>query len=125
MIFQGAVFYLENDTSFVEAQKLLNVPILQASETSQKPDVYFLLLDAYSGDATLKNDFGYDNSEFYKQLEKRGFFVQRDSFSNYPNTELSMPSIMNMQYLDFITKLQGEESRNQSLAQKLWNEKMV
>jgi hypothetical protein len=125
MIFQGAAFYLENNTSFAEAQKLLNVPILQAGETGQKPDVYFLLLDAYSGDTTLKNDFGYDNSEFYKQLEKRGFFVQRDSFSNYPNTELSMPSIMNMQYLDFITELQGEESRDQSLAQQLWNENKV
>ena len=45
MIFQGAAFYLENNTSFAEAQKLLNVPILQASETGQKPDVYFLLLE--------------------------------------------------------------------------------
>ena len=121
MIFQSGLFYLENDVLFDESQKLMNVPIIQASESGQKPDVYLLLLDAYSGDITLKNDFKYDNSGFYTQLEERGFFVQKESFSNYPNTELSMPSIMNMHYLDFLPELQGEESRDMRLAQKLWN----
>ena len=121
IIFQIGLFYEINSESFEDSQKLLNVPILQASELHQKPDVYFLLLDAYSGDITLKNDFGYDNSDFYNQLEKRGFFVQKESYSNYPNTELSMPSIMNMNYLDFLIPLQGEESKDMKLAQKLWN----
>ncbi len=67
IIFQVVLFYIENEpSSFEEAQKLLDVPIFYASESIQKPDVYFLLLDAYSGDITLKNDFGYDNSEFYE-----------------------------------------------------------
>ena len=125
IIFQSGLFYIENNVSFEESQKLLNVPIFQASESSQKPDVYLLLLDAYSGDITLKNDFGYDNSEFYEQLEERGFFIQKESLSNYPNTELSMPSIMNMNYLDFLTKLQGEESKDMRLTQKLWKDNKV
>ena len=126
IIFQAGLFYIENDlSSFEEAQKLLNVPIFYASELIQKPDVYFLLLDAYSGDITLKNDFGYDNSVFYEQLEERGFFVQKNSLSNYPNTELSMPSIMNMNYLDFIPKLQGNESRDMRLSQKILEDNKV
>ena len=126
IIFQAALFYIENDlSSFEEAQKLLDVPIFYADESIQKPDVYFLLLDAYAGDITLKNDFGYDNSEFYEQLEERGFFIQKNSLSNYPFTELSMPSIMNMNYLDFITKLQGNESRDMRLSQKIVEDNKV
>jgi hypothetical protein len=111
--------------SFQESQKLLDVSIFEANDSIQKPDVYFLLLDAYSGDVTLKNDFEFDNSKFFEQLEQREFFVQRDSFSNYPNTALSMPSIMNMNYLDFIPKLQGEESKDLRLTKQLWAENKV
>jgi hypothetical protein len=125
ILFQMGLFYIENNMLFEESQKSLNVPIFQTSESSQKPDVYLLLFDAYSGEITLKNDFKYDNSKFYKQLEARGFFIQKTSFSNYPNTELSMPSIMNMNYLDFLPKLQGKESNDMRLTQKLWSENKV
>jgi len=125
IIFQSGLFYIENNSSFEEAQKLLNVPIFQSSESSQKPDVYFLLFDGYSGDITLKNDYGYDNSEFYEKLEERGFFIQKESLSNYPNTEFSITSIMNMNYLDFLTKLQSEESKDMRLAQQLLKDNKV
>ena len=125
IILQVGIFYMDNDLSFQESQKLLDVSIFEASDTIQKPDVYFLLLDAYSGDITLKNDFGFDNFEFYEQLTEREFLVQKDSLSNYPNTALSMPSIMNMNYLDFLPKLQGEESKDLRLTQQLWKENKV
>jgi|TARA_Y100000310_G_scaffold336589_1_gene421557 hypothetical protein len=124
MVFQIGLFYTI-DPSYDEAQTLLDVPLFQTGESNQIPDVYLLLLDAYSGDITLKNDFEYDNSEFYKQLETKGFFVQKEGFSNYPNTELSMPSIMNMNYLDFIPQLQGKDSVDMRLTQKLWNNNKV
>ena len=125
IILNFGIFYMENDLSFQESQKLLDVSIFEANDSIQKPDVYLLLLDAYSGDITLKNDFEFDNSEFYEQLTERGFLVQKDSLSNYPNTALSMPSIMNMNYLDFLSKLQGEESKDLRLAQQLWKENKV
>jgi len=125
IILNSGIFYMENDLSFQESQKLLDVSIFEANDSIQKPDVYLLLLDAYSGDITLKNDFEFDNSEFYEQLTERGFLVQKDSLSNYPNTALSMPSIMNMNYLDFLPKLQGEESKDLRLAQQLWKENKV
>jgi len=125
IILNFGIFYMENDLSFQESQKLLDVSIFEANDSIQKPDVYLLLLDAYSGDITLKNDFEFDNFEFYEQLTERGFLVQKDSLSNYPNTALSMPSIMNMNYLDFIPKLQGEESKDLRLTQQLWKENKV
>jgi len=122
MFMQAAFFYTNNIYSFEIAEESLNVPVLHASDTAEKPDVYFLVLDAYSGDIILKNDFGYDNSEFNKQLKNRGFFVQERSFSNYPNTELSMPSIMNMAYLDSLSEILGENSTAKSLTRQIWNE---
>jgi len=124
MIFQIGVLY-SVDTSFDEAQNLLDVPVFEINELSNAPNVYFLMLDAYSGEIILKNDFEFDNSKFYQQLEKRGFFVQKDSYSNYPNTDLSMTSIMNMNYLDFILEIQGEESTDLRLVHELSNDNKV
>ena len=45
----------------------------------------------------LNYDFGYDLQPFENKLNERGFMVPA-SFSNYPNTEFSLPSIMNMMY---------------------------
>jgi len=124
IIFQVGLFYSEN-TSLDQAQKLLNVPLFEIHDLDQTPNVYLLLLDAYSGNITLKNDFEFDNSKFYKQLEERGFFVQKESFSNYPNTALSMPSIMNMNYLDFISQLPEKKSSDLRVVKELGNQNKV
>ena len=121
---QIGLFFI-SDESFDEAQRLLDVPIFEMKETLPTPNVYLILLDAYSGNILLEEDFGYDNSKFHEQLRERGFFVMERSFSNYPNTELSMPSIMNMNYLDFLIELQGEDSNDMRLTQNLWNENKV
>jgi hypothetical protein len=63
------------------------------------PDVYFFLLDMYARSDLLKQAYGYDNSQFITELEKRGFFVGKCSQSNYVRTELSLGSSLNMQYL--------------------------
>ena len=124
MLFQIGLFY-STDPLYDESQKLLNVPIFEINELNYTPNVYLLVLDAYSGDMTLKKDFGFDNSEFYQQLEQRGFFIQKESYSNYPNTDFSMPSIMNMNYLEFISDVQVEQSNDLRLVQELWNNNKV
>jgi hypothetical protein len=63
------------------------------------PDVYFFLLDSYGRADLLEKAYGFDNSGFVNELEKRGFFVPKCSQSNYVRTELSLGSSLNMQYL--------------------------
>ena len=63
------------------------------------PDVYFFLLDSYGRSDLLYQAYGFDNSGFIRELEKRGFFVPKCSQSNYVRTELSLGSSLNMQYL--------------------------
>jgi hypothetical protein len=63
-----------------------------------KPDIYYIILDRYDASKTLKDNYGFDNSPFTDSLEEKGFYVAKDSFSNYPRTYLSLASSLNMAY---------------------------
>ena len=103
---------------------LSDIPV-QISDVENKPNIYFIILDEYAGFIQLKNDFNFDNSNFKVELEKRDFFVSKDSFSNYPSTSLSVPSMMNMMYFDFIPENLGKDSKNIKVVEKIINENIV
>ena len=110
-----------DDNSFAN---LSDIPV-QISDVENKPNIYFIILDEYAGSIQLKNDFNFDNSNFSIELEKRDFFVGNESFSNYPNTSLSVPSIINMIYFDFIPDKLGKDSKNIRVVEKMINENNV
>lgn len=62
-------------------------------------DVYHLILDEYSGTASLQKYLNYDNSDFDNSLKQIGFFIPEKSFSNYADTKKTIPSILNMNYI--------------------------
>jgi hypothetical protein len=63
-------------------------------------DVYYLLFDRYGSEQALKEFFDFDDSEFYNELEKRGFVVDRKAITSYPMTSTSMSSTLNMRWLN-------------------------
>jgi hypothetical protein len=71
----------------------------QPSSTSDRPDIYYIIVDAYAGESVLKEVYGFDNQPFVNSLKNRGFFVADDSRSNYHLTELSLASSLNMTHL--------------------------
>jgi hypothetical protein len=73
---------------------------LSNCQSCDRPDIYFIVLDEYAGDAGLKNVFNFDNSQFESELTRRGFQVASQSTSNYNLTPFSMASTLNMDYLD-------------------------
>ena len=64
------------------------------------PDIYYILLDGYTRADVLEQKFSFDNSDFIKSLEEIGFYVAECSRSNYEHTHLTLPSLMNMAYID-------------------------
>lgn len=82
------------------------------------PDVYLFLLDSYGRADLLEQAYEYDNSDFLKGLEQRGFFVAECSQSNYVRTEISMASALNMQYLQDLSDKFAPESTARRL---LWD----
>jgi len=69
------------------------------ARSEMPPDVYYIVLDAYGRQDTLRDLFGYDNSELLNSLRAMGFYVADDSRSNYAQTELSLLSSLEFDYL--------------------------
>lgn len=65
----------------------------------EKPDIYYIILDAYAREDMLKSFYGFDNSEFMSYLKDKGFYVADESSTNYNKTVLSIPSSLNYDYL--------------------------
>lgn len=76
----------------------------------KKPDVYYLVFDRYGSDASLKENLGYDNSDFTNKLTSEGFTVNKQAYSNYPVTSMSIPSAMTANYTNELTDQFKDES---------------
>jgi hypothetical protein len=85
------------------------------------PDIYYVLLDGYARQDILKSNFGYDNSTFINDLKKRGFYVADKSHSNYAHTHVSVPSTMNMEYVNYLSKEVGETSNDRTPLKKIFD----
>ena len=66
----------------------------------KRPDIYYIVLDAYARNDALIDLHNFDNSDFLRELEQRGFDVATEATSNYNYTIHSIPSSLNMAYLD-------------------------
>jgi hypothetical protein len=91
-------------------------------KSGRRPDVYFLVLDAYGRSDVLKEVYGFDNSEFLGRLERKGFVVARRSRSNYCQTALSLSATLNLRYLD---DLAGSRSPSRLLLKRLIGENVA
>ena len=73
-----------------------------AGHFEKKPDIYFILMDEYSGSQALKTYFQYDNSRFEQLLKQQGFFVAASPKCNYTATAYSMAATLSMNYLGWL-----------------------
>jgi hypothetical protein len=80
------------------------------NDSAETSDVYYIILDAYTREDVLRNVYGYDNSEFLNGLRSKGFYIAEESYSNYPYTFMSVPSALNMRFLE--TEIQGAEGQS-------------
>ena len=69
------------------------------TQSDNKPDVYYIVLDSYTRSDVLMAELDFDNSGFIQQLRDMGFYVANCSRANYNMTQSSMVSSLNMSYL--------------------------
>lgn len=86
--------------NMVPAQAVNLSSLLQVPEGQTPPDIYYIILDAYARSDVLQEDFDFDNTPFLNRLAEMGFYVAPCSLSNYAQTELSLTSSLNFNYLD-------------------------
>jgi hypothetical protein len=84
-----------------DPRAVLPLPALlpDAASSGDRPDIYLVVLDKYTGGEVLEQHFGFDNGEFEGFLRSRGFVVPRSSRANYPMTLLALASMLNLDYI--------------------------
>jgi hypothetical protein len=81
-----------------ERQSKFDVPL--SDSTQSAPDIYLIIVDGYGRADFLEDVYAYDNSQFMDFLKEEGFYIAEMGTSNYPQTELSISSSLNLNYLD-------------------------
>lgn len=90
-----------------------------------KRDIYYFVFDRYARENTLKSEFDFDNSEFLDYLEDKGFYVASDSNSNYPATQFSLASSLNMEYVNYLGEIDSEKNIDAALKALIENNKVA
>jgi len=76
----------------------------------KKPDIYYIVLDRYTNQNVLKDQLGFDNSDFTTFLEDKGFSINSNAYDNYPNTALSISSTLKANYHSDLAQIFGSAS---------------
>jgi hypothetical protein len=76
-----------------------------------QPDIYYIIVDGYAREDVLLELYQYDNSTFINYLSAQGFYIAKDSISNYMRTAMSLPASLNFEYLDDLASI-GQETPN-------------
>ena len=98
---------------------------IELQNTHNTPDVYYIILDEYGGPETMKY-LNYDNSQFYEFLKEKKFIISEKSTSNYPMTHFSIPSTMNMEYVNDLSNILGKDSKTYlPLREMLYNSQVI
>ena len=96
-------------------------PIVLGNDFKKTPDIYYIVMDEYAPLRTLENFYDYDNSAFVKFLEEKGFYVTKNSHSNYAQSATSISSALNMKYLNYLSDVANESKDQRILYQMLDN----
>lgn len=96
--FQLISHFLQSRVS--QAQAAQNTQTLDLKVGNEPPDIYYIILDGYGRSDVLKNEYGYDNSDFLNGLRDLGFYVADCAQSNYAQTQMSLSSSLNFNYIN-------------------------
>lgn len=101
VVFGGQALRLAGMMPDLITQSKVQAPALQKTGSSiekSKPDVYYIILDRYTNNKVLSEQYAFDNSPFTNNLKNNGFTVNEAAYSNYPVTTPSISSTLNAQY---------------------------
>jgi len=66
------------------------------------PDIYYIIPDAYAREDFLREEYHYDNSDFIRELEARGFYIAECANSNYDGTITSVAILIEFFVFQFL-----------------------
>jgi hypothetical protein len=109
----------------VPAQKHRPAPVPPASSTVEaphgKPNIYIIVLDAYTSGEVLRKSFDYDNTWFLDRLRQLGFTVHAQARSNYFLSMQSIASALNLQPVPGLVEGTDPDRANPEVYHRLIN----
>ena len=108
---------LSMDTSLA-MEKELPLPNVQY----EKPNIFYIVLDAYGSQPALQKYFDFDNKDFLDFLSKKGFQVNNQAKANYNQTWLALTSSLNLNYVqEFLSDSALQTTSRQPLKHLIQN----
>ena len=104
-IVEHDVFSTDTNAGVVE-----DVELMRLHQPVHRPHVFYLILDRYAANRTLRDQYQFDNQAFEDFLSAKGFFIATDSYANYLKTAQSLAATFDMRYLDELAKEIGSGS---------------
>ena len=106
------LYRIQNPPVSVSDPRLWSAPLEKPVFTGSEalPDIYYIVPDDYARTDVLKEYLGYDNSQFIRELEKRGFVIPKQGRSPYSDSESNMASALNLEYLNRFANVVGAKS---------------
>ena len=89
-----------NDSAIATNSALPIEPAGSGEAVKDRPNIFFIILDAYARNDVLRELYDYDNSEFLEFLTRKGFYIAHQARANYCQTALTFASCLNMTYLN-------------------------
>lgn len=99
-----------------------DIPVSADSEKRNFPNIYYLVFDEYSDLSFMEKYYNYDNMEFARFLENKGFNVSYSSMNEAYVTEICMTNILNLDYL-YGMKMNGVPEGNDNILENRKNNK--
>lgn len=124
-LFNVSSYYIR--AAAVESARAVEVPAeLSSLFDGEVPNVYYIILDMRARSDVLAALYDYDDSDFIDSLESMGFYIAKESSSNYSSTLQSLSSSLNMEYVNYLQDVYGADSNNREpLGQLLSQNKIV
>ncbi|HJP82532.1 MAG TPA: sulfatase-like hydrolase/transferase, partial [Fimbriimonadaceae bacterium] len=73
------------------------------------PNIIYIILDGYGRTDVFENTYGFSNQWFIDGLRERNFYVAMKAHSNYCQTELSLSSSLNLQFVQNISAIKPSD----------------
>ena len=93
-----SILTTKNDREEILAGRNETKDLYQTLQFTTKPNIYYLVPDAYPNREGLNTIYHYNNSQFYEQLSSLDFSIYHEAYSNYVSTIASIMGTFGMEH---------------------------
>ncbi len=109
--------------SIEAARAAENIPL--PHQPQNRPNIYYIVLDAYGGQPALQKYFDFPNQEFIDFLSHKGFQVNNQAKANYNQTWLALSSALNLDYVQNLLPNSTLHSKDRQPLKRLIQDNMA